>query len=395
MSIQLVRFGLDNKKLIKKFVQFEWQHYNLLERFIPRLKAELLGSRLMGIKGLLTPEHPYHRDADVSHWLAYRKGRIVGRISAAVNHAYNRFHGVNTGNFGFFECIEDYEVAEKLFDAAADWLRRQGVEFMRGPGNYSNATHEVQGWVIQNFHDYPTIDLTWNKWYYPAFAEKYGFKKTKDYYAYINSVHSVNRYQNDRLMQRIADRTKLTIRKFDMKNIRSEVNKVVEIYNKAWENNWGYMPISNDEAQIMAETLKLVADPNLILFAMDGDREIAVVGMLPDLNEAFRRRRSLFGNSDMIRLARFFLTRKKIERARIMFFGIYPEYRKSGIDALTLFRARHYLLNNTEIRRAEASLILEENMVLRNTFTAFGGYLYKTYRLYDYDLSGKGRICEK
>lgn len=395
MAIEIVGFGLDNKKLIKKFAKFDWKHYSHKDLYIPRLKAELLGSKLLGMKGLLTPEHPYHKTATVYHWLAYKDGRIAGRISAAVNHEYNKFHNVKVGNFGFFECIEDYAVAEKLFDAAASWLKDQGMEFMRGPGNYSTATHEVQTWVITNYHDYPCIELTWNKWYYPSFAEKYGFKKTKDYLAYINSILSVNKYKDDKLRDRIAKRTKLTIRKFDVKNIRKEVDIIVKIYNKAWENNWGFMPISSDEAQAMADTLGLVADPDLILFAMDGDKEIAVVGLLPDLNEAFRRKRSIFGNSDIIRFSRFLRMKKKFERVRVMFFGIYPEYRKTGIDALTLFQVRDYMREKTNIKRAEASLILEENVVLRNLFTAFGGYQYKTYRLYDYDLTGQGRISPR
>ena len=119
MSVVLVDFGLDNRKLLKQFARFPWRHYSLSEKYIPQLNAELLGSRLLGVKGLFTKEHPYHKHAKVRHWLAYENGKIVGRISASVNSVYNDHHKTQIGNFGFFESIKDDKVSTALFAAAA------------------------------------------------------------------------------------------------------------------------------------------------------------------------------------------------------------------------------------------------------------------------------------
>ena len=386
MGIDLVEFGLENRALLKKFAKFPWSHYSLSEKYIPQLNAELLGSRLLGVKGLFTKEHPYHKHATVRHWLAYRDKKIVGRISASVNKVYNDYHKSSIGNFGFFESVKDDTVASALFKAAADWLRAQGVQTMRGPGQYGNATHEIQSWAMNSFQNAPTVELTMSKWYYPKMAEKFGMYKAKDYYAYLNPVESIEWDRDNKLLERMTTRSRFRIRKMDMKNLRAEVDKVIEIYNEAWKDNWAFLPLTSDDGQVMAETLKMVADPNLLLFVMDGEREIAVIGTLLDLNEKFLRRRSIFGNSDIVRLLRFFLGKKSISRARIMFFGIQPEYRKQGIDAMVLFATRNYLYEHTAVRAVEASLVLEENMVLRNLFGHFSGIEYKKYRVYDYDL---------
>ena len=167
MITQLVAFGLDNKKLLKKFVRFAWKHYSIGEKYVPQLNAELLGNRLLGVQGLLTEQHPYHKNATVMHWLAYQDGKIVGRISASVNAVYNKHHHTSIGNFGFFESIKDENVSSALFGAAADWLREQGVKTMRGPGQYGNATHEIQSWAMNSFHDAPTVELTYVKMVLP------------------------------------------------------------------------------------------------------------------------------------------------------------------------------------------------------------------------------------
>lgn len=386
MSIALKDFGLDDRKLLKQFARFPWKHYSLKEKYIPQLNAELLGNKVLGIKGLFTKDHPYHKHARVRHWLAYEHGKVVGRISASVNDVYNNHHKTQIGNFGFFESVKDDRVSTALFAAAADWLKAQGMKTMRGPGQYGNATHEIQSWAMNSFHDAPTVELTMSKWYYPKMAEKFGMYKAKDYYAYLNPVESVEWDRDNKLLERMTHRSRFRIRKMDMKNLRAEVDKVIEIYNEAWKDNWAFLPLTSDDGQAMAETLKMVADPNLLLFVMDGDREVAVIGTLLDLNEKFLRRRNIFGNSDIVRLLRFFLGKKTISRARIMFFGIRPEYRKQGIDAMVLFATRNYLYEHTTVRAVEASLVLEENMVLRNLFGHFSGIEYKKYRIYDFDL---------
>ena len=162
---------------IKDFAKFPWSLYRGDPLWTPPLTGDLLSSRLLGLIGLLKPEHPYHRHAEVTHFLAKRGGQAVGRISAAINHRFNEHYKAKTGFFGFFEVINDYSVAEALLDKAKVWVTARGMTVLRGPGEYSNATHERQGILIEGFEYPPTMELTHNPPYYRDFVERYGFVK--------------------------------------------------------------------------------------------------------------------------------------------------------------------------------------------------------------------------
>ncbi|MCK4571719.1 hypothetical protein KAT89_02195, partial [candidate division WOR-3 bacterium] len=173
-TLTIEEIPLGNPRL-KYFVNFPWQLFRGDPYWTPPLNGELLGNRFLGLIGLLNPEHPYHRSSEVTHFLAWRKGKPVGRISAAINHRFNEYHGSKMGFFGFFDVIENYEVTVALLDKARDWVSNRGMKILRGPGEYSNATYERQGILIEGFQYPPTVELTHNFPYYADFLEKYGF----------------------------------------------------------------------------------------------------------------------------------------------------------------------------------------------------------------------------
>ncbi len=154
----------------------------------PPLKGDLLNGRLLGLTGILTKRHPYHDYSDVVHFLVWRDGCAVGRVSAAINRRFNEYHNTEIGFFGFFEVTNDIEATKALLDRACNWAKRREMKILRGPGEYSNATHERQGVLIDAFEYPPTVELTHNPPYYGELLEKYGFKKAKDYYAYLLDV---------------------------------------------------------------------------------------------------------------------------------------------------------------------------------------------------------------
>ncbi len=175
---------------IKVFARFPWNLYKDDPLWTPPLTGDLLGNRLLGLTGILTSRHPYHQHAEVTHFLAWQNGKPIGRISAAINHRFNEHYNASVGFFGFFEVINDYSVAETLLDKAREWTKERGMNILRGPGEYSNATHERQGILIEGFEHPPTMELTHNPPYYQEFIEKYGFHKAKDYYAYLMDVQT-------------------------------------------------------------------------------------------------------------------------------------------------------------------------------------------------------------
>ena len=385
-----MKFSIDEIPLgdrrLKAFVATPWHLYRKDPHWTPPLRADLLGNKLLGIDGLLTSSHPYHQHAEVMHFLARSGKRLLGRVSAAVNHRFTEYHQQQVGFFGFFESVEHYPVTEALLDRAKDWLLQKGMEFMRGPGGYSTATHEPhQGILIDGFDTPPTIELTHNPPYYGGSLERYGLKKAKDYHAYWIDINEASAERLADLVAKIRARRAIETRPLDLSHVREEVNRIVTIYNEAWANNWGFLPLTEAEAEAMASILKLIADPGLIRFAYVDGELAAVLGALPDPNVPFQPRWNRLFDTDIARVLRLFLTRSRIPRMRLMFFGIRPKYRRLGIDALlyheTLAHARRQ--NYTG---CEPSMLLEDNRLILRASASMGGRQYKTWRIYEMPL---------
>lgn len=309
----------------------------------------------------------------------------MGRISAAINNQYNEYHGTSIGFFGFFDVIDDYEVAQKLLDRARTWIGERGMKVMRGPGEYSNSTHERQGVLIDGFDYPPTVECTHNYPYYSSLLERYGFQKAKDYVAYTFDRNTSNISLVRKLARMVRKRVKVETRPLISKNLRDEVHLIVSIYNEAWANNWGFLPISPEEGDAIADSLRFIIDPGLVRFAFIDGQPVAVMGVIPDPNYALRPRWHWYGDSDIVRLLRLLLVRKRIPRTRGMFFGIKNEFRNVGLPALLADELADHLLAN-HYMECEGSLILEDNHAIIKVIDAFGGELYKRWRIYDLPL---------
>jgi GNAT superfamily N-acetyltransferase len=335
--------------------------------------------------GIMTAKHPYHRHAEVTHFLVWRDRKPAGRVSVAINRRFNEHHNTRIGFFGFFEVVDDYDVACHLLDAARTWVTERGMNVLRGPGEYSNATHERQGILIDGFQYPPTVELTHNPPYYRKLLEHYGFSKAKDYYAYILEVQTPAPARLTGLVEQVRQRRDIRTRALNIKDVVSEVNLMAKIYNESWANNWGFLPITREEAEIIARSLLPVADPGLIRFAFIKDEPIAVFAALPDAYCCLRPRWRWFGDSDIVRLTRLFLNRRRIPLLRLMMFGIRPGYRKLGVDALLYAEAKEYAMQKG-YRQCEASLLLEDNGLIISPSEFMAARHYKTWRIYDLKL---------
>jgi len=370
---------------LKDFVKFHWQLYRGDPCWTPPLNGDLLGNRLLGLKGLLSTKHPYHHHAEVTHFMAWYGKRPVGRISAAINKQYNEYHNTSLGFFGFFEVINDFEVARVLLDHAKNWVKKRDLAVLRGPGEYSNSTHERQGILIDGFQYPPTVELTHNPPYYAQFLERYGFRKAKDYLAYITERDSANIALIRRLAQRVSKSLNIETRAIVRKELKAEVRLILNIYNEAWAQNWGFLPISAEEGDALADTLRFIIDPGLVRFAFLNGEPAAVIGIIPDPNYALRPRWRWYGESDLIRLARLLIMRRRIPRTRGMFFGIKPKFRKLGIPVILANEIADYLLTQ-HYEDFDGSLILEDNEEIIKIIDIFGGKYYKRWRIYDLPL---------
>jgi GNAT superfamily N-acetyltransferase len=309
----------------------------------------------------------------------------VGRVSAAINRRFNDHYKTRIGFFGFFEVIDDYDVAKSLLDHARAWVKGRGMNVLRGPGEYSNATHERQGILIEGFQYPPTVELTHNPPYYSKLLKRYGFQKAKDYYAYVTDLRNPDAPQLDELVEQIRQRRQIETRPLKFAELVSEIQLVIKIYNDSWSQNWGFLPITNGEAQALAESLRPIIDPGLVRFAFIDGEPAAVLGSFPDPNYALRPRWRWYGDNDLIRISRLLFMRQHIPCGRLMFFGIRPGFRNLGIDALLYHETREYALQKG-YRTCEASMLLEDNDLILRACETMGAWHYKTWRIYDLPL---------
>ena len=399
MSLTIHQIALGDRRL-KQFVDVPWVLFRGDPNWTPPLRADLLGSRLLGMTGLLTPEHPYHQDAEVTHFVACDGKRLLGRVSAAVNHRFNDHYQDKVGFFGFFDVCEDYAVACELLDRARAWIAERDMRIIRGPGGYSNATHEShQGVLIDGFEHPPTIELTHNPPYYGEFLERYGLAKAKDYVAYRIDIEkefcgrrpraSAAPYAENEVTQRLEriaasahGRRQIETWPIDMGNLLEEVDHIVRIYNEAWANNWGFLPMTEAEGKAIAASLKLVADPGLLRFASVNGELAAVLGALPDPNVPFRPRWNRLADTDLARALRLLRTRRRIPSTRLMFFGVRPKFRRLGIDAVLYLEVLEHAIRRG-YQSCEPSLLLEDNDLILRASASMGGTCYKRWRIYE------------
>ena len=359
---------------LKAFINLPWTIYRNDPYWVPPLRSDLK-------KRLDKSRHPFFDHAEAEFLIARREGRVVGRIVAIKNDAHIDFHQEQVGFFGFFESIEDPEVVATLFSHAAQWLQAHKLQVMRGPVNYS--TNDDCGLLIEGFDSPPMIMMPYNPPYYPDLIEGFGFKKAKDLLAYeiTDEVRVPERLE--RTVQWIKKRKNITIRPLVKKQIHQEIQRVKEVYNSAWEKNWGFIPMTDRQIDYMAQELIKIIDPDLLLFAEIEGEPVAFILALPDFYVALKQAN---GRLFPFGLLKLLWHSRKIDTARVLTFGIKEKYRQQGIDALMYYEAYKRGVAKG-YRRGEMSWILEDNTLMNRGLINMGATLYKRYRIYDYPLS--------
>ncbi|HEX7120708.1 MAG TPA: hypothetical protein VF212_18085 [Longimicrobiales bacterium] len=356
---------------LNRFIRLPWRIYAGDPMWVPPL--------LHDVKTVLDRRrHPFHRHADVEYFLAWRGDDVVGRIAATVNHRYNEFHGERLGFFGFFECVDDADVAGALLGTAEAWLRERGMERVQGPMSFSTNEETGLGVLVDGFGTPPAVMMAHTPPYYPALIEAAGYAKAKDLLAYwLDDPEPPARLV--RGVERVRQAERIRIRTLDMKDFQGEVARIKEIYNSAWERNWGFVPMTAEEFDHLARQLKPVVNPKLCAIAEVDDEPIGFALALPDFNRALKH---VNGRLFPFGLFKLLWYQRKIDSARVLTLGLKPGYRRKGIDAmlyLTIFREGV----QAGYVKAECSWILEDNWEMRRGLERMGARVYKTYRIYE------------
>ncbi len=328
-------------------------------------------------------KNPFFEHAEAEYLLAERDGEVVGRIAAIANRLHNEYHGDKVGFFGFWETVDDQAVTDALLGAAAAWLRSRGFDTMRGPASFS--TNDESGLLVAGFDTPPVLMMPHNPPYYLALLERAGFTTAKNLLVYQHGLPGGNLLPVPERLARattlITERLGITIRPLRMDDFKAEVERVKELYNKAWEKNWGFIPMTDHEIDHLAAQFKPVVVPELVPFAEKDGKVIAFALALPDLNAVLRTNRSGRMFPVIFKLL-WALKMRRLHRLRILLLGVLPEYRGKGIDAVLY----HWIWTRGGERNigwGEAGWILEDNPAMNAGLLKMGFTVYKTYRLLD------------
>ena len=319
--------------------------------------------------------NPGYQHARVVPHLAWRDGRVVGRVAAIDDDHHLATHGDGVAFFGFFEAVDD-EAAQALLTEVEAWARALGRSALRGPAN--PCLNDGAGLQIDGFELPPFVMMPWNPPSYPGFVEAAGFAKVKDLYAWYVDEERGMGDRLSRLVDRVERRVRPTVRPVDMRRFDDELAILKRVYNEAWEHNWGFVKYTDAEFDHLAAELRLVIDPDIAVIA-EVDGEVAGLAIaLPDVNQVLRRMGGRLLPWGWVHLLR---RRHIIDQVRLPILGLMPKYRRTGLE-LVLIREVWRRGAPKGYRRCECSWILEDNEAMNAGIRATGGYLAKTYRIY-------------
>jgi hypothetical protein len=328
-------------------------------------------------------KNPFFRHAEMHLFVARRENEDVGRIAAILDRNHNEFHGEKTGFFGFFESENDRAVSDALLGAAADWARQRGMEVLRGPANPS--LNDEAGLLVEGFDMPPVLMMTYNPRYYVTLLEEAGFRKAKDLLASWFEIGPEPLARFVRINERFRRRNRdIEVRKVSKGSLKADLPKIRDVYNAAWEKNWGFVPMTSEEMDFMAARLKPLLDENFLFLAQarkpDGSLEpVGFMLSLPDYNTAIR---PLRGRLLPFGWLKFLLGLKKIRTLRVITLGLKKDYRMRGIQSLMFEEGLKAALKRG-LTGCEVSWMLEDNALVLRSVKLWGGRLYKTYRMYD------------
>lgn len=375
MSFEVRVSPVQSRHDLRQFLKLPWRIYRGSPAWVPPL--------LFDLKKLLNPrKHPFHQHAEVQYFLARRGHETVGRIAAIVNHHYTQFQQDQTGFFGFFESIDDQQVATALLQTAERWVAEHGMHRILGPMNFS--TNEECGLLVEGFHEPPMVMMPYNHPYAARLIEAGGYSRAKDLLAYM--LDATKQSTPERLIRGVARLQKhhaITIRPIELRRFQRDVTLLLDVYNSAWERNWGFVPLTKEEIHGLARHLRLVGDPNLCLIAETNDEAVGFALALPDYNQVLRR---LNGRLLPFGVFKVLWHRRRINAARVLTLGLKPGFRRLGIDAMLYLRLWEEAPKNG-YPLVECSWILEDNWPMRRGLERMGAQLYKTYRVYEKNLS--------
>ena len=341
--------------------------------WIPPLKLERYGY-------LSRAFNPFFKHGEAQLFLAWRDGRVVGRISAQIDRHFNEFHGNRWGLFGFLEFEDDADVLDALLAAAGGWLRERGRDRMVGPMDF--VINEECGVLIDGFELEPMIRQPWTPPYYRERLEAAGLIKAMDVFHWdVQISDRENRMLPilPELAERCRTKHGIRIRKMTRRGLRRDIDEFVKVYNAAWSKNWAFSPYSKEDLGDLWFNWQLVFDRNWFMIAENSSETVAIAITIPDMHQVYKKMQGKLLPLGWL----YYLRRKRyIDRCRIGFLGVLPEYQHTGVAA-ALYLEHFDMAAATAVTHGEAGWILETNTSMNRALEAMGARIVKRARIYE------------
>lgn len=362
---------VSSKKELAAFIDFPHDLYQGDSNYVPELH--------IAQRDLLTPgKHPFHEHSQLQLFLAYDGDVIKGRIAAIMNNNHNKFKNAKDGFFGFFDVVNDKAVADQLLNKAEKWLKEKGANKMVGP--VSPSTNEPCGLLIEGYDRPPVAMMTYNKPYYLDLLTAANFHKQTDLLAYDLPTSTVDKRTiqlKDALLKRLQNNN-IIIRNVNLKDFKADVDKILGVYNTAWAENTGFVPMTETEFRYLAKDLKMILDKDFCLLAEHNGKVIGFALAIPDINQILIKIKK--GRLLPTGIFKLLLGKSRIDYVRVLALGVVEGYRKMGIEAC-FYAEIIQKAAAKKIRGGEASWILENNELMNNGLLKLNAKVYKRYRI--------------
>ena len=382
-GIELVSFEnrtREDKKLLKEFVDFHWKHYKGDAQYVPLLHYEYLGFKLIGLKGFFEKDNLFFKHAEMKFFLARRNGDIVGRCNAFVNHNHNAHWNDRVGFFGQFESIHDPAVAATLLNAVESWLKSKGMNSIRGPQNLP-VNDATPGLMTAGFDTRPVMYYHYNKTYYQNLLASAGYKPVKRVFSW--EVPPANSMEEKliRVAEKVIKRYDVKIETWEKRPLKVRKREMFEIYNEAWNDNWGFVPFTREEFYHIIEEMQLIMDKGLFIFLYIQDEPVAFFGGVPNVSERMTPIRWC-PRCELLRAAKMLLTRGRIKGFRLGYLGVKKKYRRLGLDGVMLWKQKLYS-QKKGYDYCDMGWVLEDNKMAIRLSEMMGAKLSKTYTIFE------------
>ena len=374
-EIQINRLAR-NSRDISRFLQVSYGIYGHDPNWVAPL--------LMDLKKVFTDANPLFDHAQMELWVASRNGKDVGRLAGIIDEHYLRLVKEPGAFFGFLECAHDVEVSRSLFTAAQDWARQKGMKRLLGPMNPT--TNDECGLLIEGFDAPPVFMMPYNPRFYVQLVEGQGFRKAKDLLAFHIPLETIPMDRLTRIGEKVRKRNgNLVFRPVLRKTLKQDIGKIKEVYNAAWEADWGFVPMTDPEVDFMAERLKPLLMEGLIWLAEAGQETVGFLLAMPDYNIALQPLKGKLFTPKLLGFIPYLMGWKRPNRTRVLTLGVKEKYRSKGLESALLIEGLKVGFE-AGVRESEASWILEDNVMMCRMLEAIGGRVYKKYRIYEKEL---------